>query len=322
MESQETPQRLAELFQDRLNEQLGLHEKPPAKIFRWLDLSSGLAGSHSGSGLSSGKDEQRKKFENWCLTHYLDNRLHRVAYCPIEKNACTYFKDNLLANSDHAAEYQDSGLDPHSFIKNRKRMRLQDLQHLKDPDYLRFVIVREPIERTVSAYINKFVRNRMYKMALQAVEQYASIDPTFDQPRKMLTFRMFVRLLENFDDAQLDHHWRSQISFVAPLVDCFDWIVPMERIAEFLPVLEKRMNCNFPREKSANQNIYEAHRLRKRFYDKYPARLRLLEHPPGVESLMLPEFDEALRQRFALDFELYQLAQKHFELKLAELSAE
>lgn len=301
------PQQLVHSFQEQLNNTLELDAKPNSKLFEWL---------RGGDGRS----DKRIRFDSWCKTHYLDNQLHRVLYCPIEKNACTYFRENMLLHSEYEREFVNSKLNPHAFIKKRKRLLLKNLEQLSRRDYLKFVIVREPLERIVSAYANKFVRNRKVKMAVEATRQYANINPVFDQPRKLLTFRMFVHVLASHNDPLLDHHWRSQISFVAPVVDQFDWLVPMNRINDFLPILEKRFHAELSREKTANRNEYQSQDLEERLYDKFPARLRQLDQMPGVESMVSPELRTTLENRFQLDFEFYQLAQAHFDAKLAELN--
>jgi len=265
------------------------------------------------------RQELRDKFNVQMRVRYVANLTHQIIYCPIEKNACTFFKQMLIEHGECRNEWQDSGMDVHTFLQQSKKLRLANEKQIRDASFLRFVVVREPIERIVSAYLNKFVRNHDYPMAQQASEQYASLGRADAQPNRLMTFRQFVDLLGIQADSDLDTHWRPQISFLSQVVECFDWIVPLNRVAEFLPVLERRMASVLPRKKTANQNLYHAYDLQQQMYDWYPDQLRDLSAGnlyPDVASLVSPDIRQTLTRRFQADTELFQLACLHFQLKL------
>ena len=293
-------------FKRRLEQEQGI---PPAATF-WDKL---------GFWRRKRRQELRDKFNVQMRVRYVANLTHKIIYCPIEKNACTFFKRILIQHGECRQEWKESGMDVHSFLRKRKKLRLANENQIRDATFLRFVIVREPVERAVSAYLNKFVRNHDYPMAQQASEQYASLGRADAQPKRLMTFRQFVDLLGIQADSDLDNHWRSQVSFLSQVVECFDWIVPMNKIEEFLPVLERRMACKLPRRKTRNENVYHAYGLQQRMYDWYPDQLRELSsdrHYPDFTSLVTPDIRQTLTRRFQADVELYQLACQHFELKL------
>ena len=110
---------------------------------------------------------------------FLVNLSHKILYCPIEKNSCTLFKRILILNSEFSEQFIASTLDPHTFLKQTGLMKPENATPFQDADYLRFIIVREPLERIVSAYMNKFVRSKRYKIALKITQDYRR---QFDQP--------------------------------------------------------------------------------------------------------------------------------------------
>jgi hypothetical protein len=266
--------------------------------------------------------EEPAVFDNWMKRHYIAVQKHRIIYCPIEKNACTYFKRLLLEQSEVAQEYRESGLESHTFINQRQKLLLSDLRQLRDETYLRFVIVREPIERVVSAYLNKFVLNQNFRWAIDAAEKYAAIDPSFQEIDQSLSFRQFVQMLAAYPDDQLDLHWRPQSAFFDPVVGCFDYIVPMESISQFVNVLETRCNTTFSRQKTRNQNQYQFYANHgvgandslsdQPMCDWKPADLRTLNPYPDPQTLVVSEIREQLLKRYARDIELYQIARDRF----------
>ncbi|MEC8570595.1 MAG: sulfotransferase family 2 domain-containing protein, partial [Planctomycetota bacterium] len=124
---------------------------------------------------------------------FLVNLSHKILYCPIEKNSCTLFKRILILNSEFSEQFIASTLDPHTFLKQTGLMKPENATPFQDADYLRFIIVREPLERIVSAYMNKFVRSKRYKIALKITQDYRR---QFDQPydeNRLLNFSEFVQ---------------------------------------------------------------------------------------------------------------------------------
>ena len=237
---------------------------------------------------------------------FLVNDSHKILYCPIEKNSCTLFKRILILNSEFSEQFIASTLDPHTFLKQTGLMKPENATPFQDADYLRFIIVREPLERIVSAYMNKFVRSKRYKIALKITQDYRR---QFDQPydeNRLLNFSEFVQHISKQKNQEMDVHWRPQIDFVRHEFELFQYKVTMERIADFISILSGRMGVELDASKTANQNHYATYPPGMNFHITPPEELRQLKSVPEADSLLTPELRNVLTQRYARDIELYQ----------------
>lgn len=237
---------------------------------------------------------------------FLVNLSHKILYCPIEKNSCTLFKRILILNSEFSKQFIASTLDPHTFLKQTGLMKPENATPFQDADYLRFIIVREPLERIVSAYMNKFVRSKRYKIALKITQDYRR---QFDQPydeNRLLNFSEFVQHISEQTNQEMDVHWRPQIDFVRHEIELFQYKVTMKRIAEFISILSRRMGVELDASKTANQNHYAAYPPGMNFHITPPEELRQLKSVPEADSLLTPELRNVLTRRYARDIELHQ----------------
>ena len=237
---------------------------------------------------------------------FLVNLSHKILYCPIEKNSCTLFKRILILNSEFSKQFIASTLDPHTFLKQTGLMKPENATPFQDADYLRFIIVREPLERIVSAYMNKFVRSKRYKIALKITQDYRR---QFDQPydeNRLLNFSEFVQHISEQTNQEMDVHWRPQNDFVRHEIELFQYKVTMKRIAEFISILSRRMGVELDASKTANQNHYAAYPPGMNFHITPPEELRQLKSVPEADSLLTPELRHVLTRRYARDIELHQ----------------
>jgi hypothetical protein len=215
-------------------------------------------------------------------TFYVSQR-RRLVYCPIQKVACSSIKlwwaelDETLP--EHFLPVDESG---QKFIDHRRLNERYRLQHhvqelgrrpLTDDDWFRFVFVRNPWSRLVSAFINKFVypqpltppvfkavhrrwRRRTLLRVRDAVlspwsRARAEVEPLRDsiwpalRGRKAwhdeITFRHFVDYVaaSGLDDAEVDPHWRPQYRFVGNLR--FQFVGRFERLADDVRSLAARL---------------------------------------------------------------------------------
>ena len=248
----------------------------------------------------------------------LDFESLRVIYCPMAKNGSTYFKKALMERSEFYPEFLESGGSLHEFAFRHPRLRMRDFSRLDDSGSLSFAIVRDPIDRAVSAYLNKFVSiTGNLRVARQATAAYVELVNSDFDPERLLNFRQFVRLICHQADSELDHHWRPQHTFLRDYTEKFDWLVPQHRIADFLPILESHLGDSMPRERSRNRVQYSREVPEGVDYTRWaPQRLRHQKLYPTRDVLVSPDLLEALQARFALDLDLFSHAQESFEQKL------
>lgn len=78
-----------------------------------------------------------------------------------------------------------------------------------------FGFVRDPVDRIVSAYVDKYVRAGEVPDMKGAVRHLETITSrTYDDSHPGMTFREFVDHLADARDMQLDPHWRPQTFFM------------------------------------------------------------------------------------------------------------
>ncbi|SDI96742.1 Sulfotransferase family protein [Vreelandella titanicae] len=143
-----------------------------------------------------------------------------ICYLYIRKNACSSWKGVFLGESkykEEASEYENAINFMGKYHKLRTLEQVRGIEH-------RIMIVREPVERLYSGYINQFLmrlgKNRqtsMHKEISQAVGKSAE-KVTFND---FLTHYLFPR-----KDQKVDGHFWSQSSHMAEVEYNQVWLLP------------------------------------------------------------------------------------------------
>lgn len=191
----------------------------------------------------------RKTPLGWPLAQNFVSHRAKVIYCPIGKNACTFLKRQMVRVSDvDQAEYilpdihvltdrVCTGLQLSDYPEDEVR-RL-----IADPAYLKVALLRDPVDRLLSAYFEKFVVNRTMPAnaphtgtvvrPVQAAQGLAA--PDYDRG---ITFRDFVEFVTAQDPARLDPHWRPQHLYLQGM--SWDRLYPLARLDAMIDMLEER----------------------------------------------------------------------------------
>uniref|UniRef100_A0A3Q1GQM7 Carbohydrate sulfotransferase n=1 Tax=Acanthochromis polyacanthus TaxID=80966 RepID=A0A3Q1GQM7_9TELE len=174
------------------------------------------------------------------LQHVLVNDEHRFLYCYVPKVACSNWKRVLKVLSG-ALESVDVN------IKMDHRSDLLFLSALKPEEiryrlkhYFKFMFVREPMERLLSAYRNKFGEIESYqkKYGVEIIKRYRkghAKDPSITGDD--VTFAEFVRYLLDEDVERMNEHWMPVYNLCQPCAISYDFIGSYEHLesdAEFV----------------------------------------------------------------------------------------
>lgn len=239
----------------------------------------------------------------------LISRRHRLIYSPIGKVACTTIKQWLLAVEGHTVEPSNEF---HEHV--RKLQKQQQLgvtpRLLKDRGYLHFMFVREPFERLVSAYVDKFVyANPLRDKApgsdiVETLASYMQRDPS-----ERVSFREFVNFLATTPDETHDGHWRAQAWFAnRQRLDYVGTVRNIERDLEYLREIAGidvappvgHLNPRRPKTRSADR----CHA------DTTATELQAMSDKPPWDAFYDEPLRVAIRERFADDFALWRRALK------------
>lgn len=172
--------------------------------------------------------QQRKTL----LQHVLVSERHRFLYCYVPKVACSNWKRVLKVLSGAL----ESVHVPLKMDHKRDLLFLADLPpeqiRYRLQHYFKFLFVRDPMERLLSAYRNKFGEIQEYqrKYGAEIVRRYRK------NPGKAVgddvTFAEFVRYLLDEDVERMNEHWMPVYNLCQPCAVAYDFIGSYERLQE------------------------------------------------------------------------------------------
>lgn len=271
--------------------------------------------------------ERQSEKSNFLLRHHWINHDLKIIFCAIPKNANTLFKTTLLDNSSYGEVYQQAkqarNLDVHQYFLNkdiRETFSIRDISYLYNEEYFKFVILRNPFKRLVSAYFNKIVRpcialkrrnikpqippkGSSLENLIREVYEFMGVQPDF---AKSITFEQFVRYVARTKDVDLNLHWRPQHTFLGLFE--YDFIGQFEKLDLVIEHLEKKFDIRISQGATVEKLItnYRKFSSSENFWNKYPEYFLDFDTVPTSSQLYTPELEEIVRERYAEDIKLYE----------------
>jgi hypothetical protein len=262
-------------------------------------------------------------FENseWPLCSLLVSKKHRVIYTPIAKNANTSLKRLFVRLSGHTRRDEILNDNVHIHLtSNQTGLSLCDYspeeatEILNDPSYFRYVVLRNPLERAVSGYLDKFVRHpppsgtggeapMVIGAAIDWVYAHRGEKPDYN---RSITFLEFVNYLAQNDDDNLDTHFKSQESYLDQ--QKFDFIGTVEQMKSLPQVLEPLFNQYVEIEHSHRVLRRKLFLRRGRKEMLLPKHLRAQRALPHASELLNIGISEQLKNRYSTDYEFWHSA--------------
>jgi len=170
---------------------------------------------------------------------------HGLMWCKVPKAASTSWLHAYLTMA-HVPEYEipeDNGMGLHAFLREKYPLLSKNLNKQFMPVSLKFLVVRHPFERVISAYMDKiedYTRDLKYRGGYYYAMYGADIVAKFRQKyqekfpknplfmRKEPSFVEFVEFLIETPVSKYDEHWKPQFILCPPCHFKFDVIVKME----------------------------------------------------------------------------------------------
>ncbi|MGD1804564.1 tetratricopeptide repeat protein [Dapis sp. BLCC M126] len=264
--------------------------------------------------LKEGKlEEAELSYQKSIINRYLVNHKLKIIYCPIPKNACTMFNTIMVEHSDYSQQYKESSEDIHEYIGRLEvEMRLTEPSYMQNPDYFKFVILRNPFKRLVSAYLNLIVKRPKpisfaYKLVMDVYKDLG-MKPDI---HKSITFSQFINYLVKTDNDRLNAHWRPQHTFLCLGRFQFDYIGQFENLNQVKKDLNQKSQLKIPENiLEYKRTKYSNYKLENKLHKKHPDELRRLIKKvggfPKSEVFYTPEIEAMVREKYAEDIKIYE----------------
>uniref|UniRef100_A0A8D0H2D7 Carbohydrate sulfotransferase n=1 Tax=Sphenodon punctatus TaxID=8508 RepID=A0A8D0H2D7_SPHPU len=187
---------------------------------------------------------------------YVEDR-HQILYCEVPKAGCSNWKRVLMVLSGLAPSAYNITHDAVHYGKHLKKLDSYDLKgiHTRLNTYTKAIFVRNPMERLVSAFRDKFEHPNSYyhpvfgkaiikKYRLNAGEEALSTGSG-------VTFKEFIQyLLDSKRPVGMDIHWEQISKLCYPCFINYDFIGKFETLEEdanyFLQLIGAPAELKFP----------------------------------------------------------------------------
>uniref|UniRef100_G3UF38 Carbohydrate sulfotransferase n=1 Tax=Loxodonta africana TaxID=9785 RepID=G3UF38_LOXAF len=174
------------------------------------------------------------------LRHILVSDRYRFLYCYVPKVACSNWKRVLkvLAGVLDSVDVRLK-MDHRSDLVFLADLRPEEIRY-RLQHYFKFLFVRDPLERLLSAYRNKFgeIREYQQRYGAEIVRRYragAGPSPAGDD----VTFPEFLQYLVDEDPEHMNEHWMPVYHLCQPCAVHYDFVGSYERLeADANQVLE------------------------------------------------------------------------------------
>ncbi|XP_068253876.1 carbohydrate sulfotransferase 14 [Nyctibius grandis] len=182
------------------------------------------------------------------LRHLLVSDKYRFLYCYVPKVACSNWK-RILKVLDGALESVDVKLkmDHKSDLVFLGDMKPDEISY-RLKNYYKFIFVRNPMERLLSAYRNKFgeIKEYQQKYGVEIVRRYRKNGG--NSAGDDVTFSEFLRYLLDEEVERMNEHWMPIYNLCQPCAVRYDFIGSYERLnADANYVLERVQSPSFIR---------------------------------------------------------------------------
>ncbi|MBN3317308.1 CHSTE sulfotransferase, partial [Atractosteus spatula] len=164
------------------------------------------------------------------LQHILVNDEHKFLYCYVPKVACSNWKRvmKVLGGTLENVEVKIK-MDHRSGLVFLGDLKPEEIRH-RLQTYFKFLFVRDPMERLLSAYRNKFGEIEAYqkKYGVEIARRYRK-DPG-NTAGDDVTFTEFVRYLLDEDVERMNEHWMPIYNLCQPCAVNYNFIGAYERL--------------------------------------------------------------------------------------------
>ncbi|XP_071593496.1 carbohydrate sulfotransferase 9 isoform X2 [Heliangelus exortis] len=195
---------------------------------------------------------------------YVEDR-HKVLYCEVPKAGCSNWKRVLMVLNGLAASANNISHDDVHYGKHLRKLDSYDLKGIETRlnTYTKTIFVRDPMERLVSAFRDKFEHPNSYYHPVfgKAIIKKYRHNAT-DEALKTgsgVKFREFIQyLLDSHRPVGMDIHWEQVSKLCYPCLINYDFIGKFETLEEdanyFLQLVGAPAELKFPKFKDRHSS--------------------------------------------------------------------
>lgn len=193
----------------------------------------------------------------------VDDR-HGIIYCYVPKVACTAWKRIMIVLSEslkvHGVPYRDPADIPIELVHESSLQRLnaypKEVIKQKLDTYTKFIFVRDPFVRLISAYKDKLESaNQIYyeTIGVEILRKFGNVSNLPASVQKahedgiVPSFHDFIQYILSLpaeNDSMFDEHWRQTVHLCHPCLIDYDFIGKMETIDDDAAQLLRMLNVD------------------------------------------------------------------------------
>ncbi|KAM4013659.1 carbohydrate sulfotransferase 14 isoform 2-T2 [Anomaloglossus baeobatrachus] len=168
------------------------------------------------------------------LRHIIVNDKYKLLYCYVPKVACSNWKrvlkvlDGRLGSVDVRLK-----MDHRNDLVFLADLSAEQIRH-RLQHYYKVLFVREPLERLLSAYRNKFgeIKEYQQRYGQEIVRRYRQPEAAAASKGDDVTFPEFLQYLLDEDEEKMNEHWMPIYQLCQPCAVPYDFIGTYERLRE------------------------------------------------------------------------------------------
>lgn len=197
--------------------------------------------------------------KNWVLRHLIVDDTYRLLYCYVPKVGCANWKRvfNVLYG-DVSAPEEIKNVD-HTSMKLLASYSPSEIKY-RLGSYFKFMFVRHPLDRLLSAYRNKFgehFHDFERKYGVEIVKKYRQHPPK-NPKGDDVTFPEFLDYVSNTAKEKLNEHWSRYVDLCQPCYISYEFIGYYERLDEDVNFILNALQLDKVVHYPAKQSYYTA----------------------------------------------------------------
>lgn len=195
---------------------------------------------------------------------YVEDR-HKILYCEVPKAGCSNWKRVLMVLNGLAASAHNISHDDVHYGKHLRKLDSYDLKgiYTRLNTYTKTIFVRDPVERLVSAFRDKFEHPNSYyhpvfgKAIIKKYRHNANEEAL--KTGSGVKFKEFIQyLLDSHRPVGMDIHWEQVSKLCYPCLIHYDFIGKFETLEEdanyFLQLVGAPAELKFPKFKDRHSS--------------------------------------------------------------------